>query len=254
MRVVIEASLISEKSGGFFRYIMDMINAINKYSREDEFIIYLNSNVRRIFRLELKQNIKVEFVKFPVRLSSIWYQIAFYCKLKKSGANVIHFPAGIPPLLLKHNGIVLTVHDLGFLCVPECYSKYMIYYWRLLKKSVVQAKKIITVSNNTKEDLIRFFSVPFEKIEVIYNFIPQRKIKFSCDYINNKLKKYKINCSDYVLYVGVVQPRKNLINLVRAYEIIKNNYSIPNKLVIAGLKKQKYLYIHHCMKDLVIHL
>ncbi len=103
-----------------------------------------------------------------------------------------------------------------------------------IKNSCRWAKTIIAVSNNTKKDLMRLYKVPEEKIKVIYegydadakSQIPNPKSK-----INPKLQ---IQNSKFLLFVGRLEERKNIAGIIKTFEILKEQYKLPHKLILAG--------------------
>ncbi|MFH1671371.1 MAG: glycosyltransferase family 1 protein [Candidatus Portnoybacteria bacterium] len=132
---------------------------------------------------------------------------------------------------------VMTFHDLSFVHHPEFFSWRKRLWQRFLMKTKEEAKKadkIIAVSESTKNDLINLYQIKEEKIKVIYSGVGEQFRP-----IDDKRKKEEIrekyNLPDsFILYFGTIEPRKNIIGLVKAFELIRKKYSI--RLVIAGTK------------------
>ncbi len=133
---------------------------------------------------------------------------------------------------------IITFHDLSFIHFPEFFSLRKRLWQRFLmdtKKEAQQADKIIAVSQSTKDDLVNFYKIKPEKIKVVYSGVG-RQFKP----VNNKQRtasnvKKKYNLPDkFILYFGTIEPRKNIIGLIRAFESVRKKY--PIKLVIAGEK------------------
>jgi glycosyltransferase involved in cell wall biosynthesis len=93
-----------------------------------------------------------------------------------------------------------------------------------IKKSCQWARRIISVSKNTKKDLMKLYAVPEEKIEVIYEGC-ENDLQVA---YNTKIAK------PYLLFIGRLEERKNIVNIINAFEILKEQYKIPHKLVLAG--------------------
>lgn len=138
---------------------------------------------------------------------------------------------------------VITIFDLSFIRFPEMFLKkdlYKLKHWT--EYSLRQAKKIITISEFSKKEIKDYYQVPEEKIAVAYpGYDEERfnsKIKKQKTKIKSLLKKFQIE-GDYFLYVGTLQPRKNLIRLLRAFFLLKNKGNQLNsekfKLVISGM-------------------
>jgi len=111
------------------------------------------------------------------------------------------------------------------------------------KGQAKRAQKIIAVSESTKKDLVEIYKIPAEKIKVVYSGISP---VFSMDQEESKnaaiKKKYRLP-DKYILYLGTIEPRKNIIGLIKAFELFKTKYLITDadyKLVIAGAKGWLY--------------
>ena len=133
---------------------------------------------------------------------------------------------------------IVTVHDLSFANLPMFYSlKMRAWHWFVSPaQKLKQANKIIAVSQNTKNDLKQTYGLPDSKIKVIYSGINQAE---NCEL---EAKDAKINLpGKFILFLGTLEPRKNIIGLIRAFEFLnKPEYS----LVIAGGRGWLYKKIY----------
>jgi glycosyltransferase involved in cell wall biosynthesis len=169
-------------------------------------------------------------------------------KRKALGENIDVFfsPAHYAPRFCPAP-VAVTIHDLSYLYYPEEFLKkdlYQLKNWT--KYSVDKAKKIIAVSQTTKKDLVKNYHLSDEKIEVIYNGY-ENKIRNPQSVIKN-LTPIKSG-ENYILYVGTLQPRKNISTLINAFkEFVKNNKKY--KLIIAGKKGWLYENIFSQVRDL----
>ncbi|MDZ7836906.1 MAG: glycosyltransferase family 1 protein [Actinomycetota bacterium] len=146
-------------------------------------------------------------------------------------ADVLHCPDFmIAPTLNKN--IVLTINDLAFIRYPQFNFDWFIKkYTRQVKANALRAKKIIAISNSTRQDIIEFFAIPSEKIEVIYP---------AADSVFTKLeqpdkavcKKYHLE-DQFILSVGTIEPRKNYPALIKAFNQLKKDFK-QLKLVVVG--------------------
>jgi len=175
----------------------------------------------------------------------LWSQIFLPFRLFKKDIDVFFSPAHYGPRF-SSIPLVVTIHDLSYIYYPNEFLKkdlYQLINWT--KYTVKKAKKIIAVSNSTKKDLVRVYRTPPEKIEVVYNGFNQYKgIRASA------LKEKNLQ-EPYILYIGTLQPRKNLINLIRAF--YKFNQIFPQfELIIAGKKGWLYEKIFNEVESLGI--
>jgi glycosyltransferase involved in cell wall biosynthesis len=174
-----------------------------------------------------------------------WTQIFLPLRLFKKEIDVFFSPAHYGPRLCPIP-LVVTIHDLSYIYYPDEFLKKDLYKLRnWTKYTVLKAKKIIAVSQSTKNDLIKIYKISPQKIKVIYNGFNQYKgIKASA------LKEKKLQ-KPYILYIGTLQPRKNLVNLIQAF--YKFNQIYPQfELIIAGKKGWLYQKIFEEVENLGI--
>jgi len=196
-----------------------------KANKELNFLIFLKE--KPIKKMPQSNN----FFKYEVvKGSFLWSQLFLPVKLfLKTNINVFFSPAHYLPRFTKIPSVV-TIHDLSYFYYPDDFlpsDLYKLKNWT--KYSVNKAKKIIAVSKTTKKDLMKFYQVPDEKIKVIYNGYEKNLITQS------PKNKNWIKDKNYILYVGTLQPRKNILTLIDAfYQFIK---SYPQfKLIVVGKK------------------
>jgi glycosyltransferase involved in cell wall biosynthesis len=136
---------------------------------------------------------------------------------------------------------VISVMDLSFLQFPELFNKsdmYQLKNWT--KYSVKKASKILTISNSSRNDIIETYNVPEKRVLTIYPGIKQSVALEPRVYAMNQLKaKYGIS-DNYILFVGTLQPRKNIGRLIEAFSKINNDDVKDLQLVIIG--KKGWLY------------
>ena len=152
---------------------------------------------------------------------------------------------------------VMTFHDLSFEKYPEFYSASK-NYWHFSmnpKKQARKADKIIAVSESTKNDLVGLYNINPEKIKVIYSGINSVfSIQYSVSSISKIKKKYNLP-EKYILYLGTLEPRKNIVGLIKAFEMFKRRRhsrmspAEDYKLVIAGSKGWLYRDIFKTVKN-----
>lgn len=168
---------------------------------------------------------KIETIKYDTPIYGIKEQIKFpYKELRRQKPDVLHVPHYNVPIFYRGK-MVVTIHDLTHLILPEflpnkfayIYAKFMI--WIALKK----ATKVITVSQNTKKDILKMFKVDPNKIEVIYNGVGEEFIKKEKKEIEYLYDKFAIpRDKKIIMYVGNLKAHKNLERLLEAYSKIEN--------------------------------
>lgn len=140
----------------------------------------------------------------------------------------------------KRAGNVLTIHDLAFLHHPEvAHDRVLKHHTRWVPYSIQLADQIITDSFHSKEDIIHFYKVPENKITVIHLAADDDMVAPIASKVDEIKLKYSLP-NYYLLYVGTIEPRKNIPFLLESFAMAKKRYKFPHKLVIAGAKGWKY--------------
>lgn len=164
--------------------------------------------------------------------------------LNRGKLDVFFTPGHYAPRFCP-TSLVMSIMDLAFLRFPRQFRKrdlYQLINWT--KRSVQQADHILTISEFSKKEIIHSYNYPANKITVTYPGVKKLNAQ------NVKiLEKYKIERNKYFLYIGTLQPRKNLIRLIKAFNILISQYP-GNRLVIVGKKGWLYEEIFDQVKKL----
>lgn len=144
--------------------------------------------------------------------------------------------------------VALTVHDLSPVVLPECFSlKGRAWHWFIrMRKMLERANLIFAVSEYTKYDIVRLFGIDEKKIVVTHEGVNNKLFNshISEAFLRNVRNIYNLP-GDFILFLATVEPRKNLLNLIEAFEQL----DLPTHLVIAGKKGWKYEKIFERIKN-----
>ncbi|MGZ5286110.1 MAG: glycosyltransferase family 4 protein [Flavisolibacter sp.] len=162
-----------------------------------------------------------------------WYDLRIPIILKKIKADVFVSPDGFASLSTKIPQC-LVVHDLGFLHHPDAYKKsHEVYMRHYMPKYLKKAKTIATVSQFSKEDIIKNYKTDPSRINVVYS--APKNIFHPVTFADQEATREKYTEGKaYFIYVGAIQPRKNLVNLLKAFSVFKKRQRSNMKLVLAG--------------------
>lgn len=154
--------------------------------------------------------------------------------------NLFHSTSYISPYFLNLPTI-LTVHDLLVYDYPAlCQSESVVYFRLFLRHSIKKATHIITVSQKVKDDIIRIFNVCPDKINVTHLGINPIFKRVTEGAVLAQIRKKYVIPEKYILFVGNLEPKKNLERLISAFSQLKSAKKIRHKLVIVGKKGWKY--------------
>lgn len=171
-----------------------------------------------------------------IRQNRLWTQLGLAIELRKHPVDVLFVPAHTLPLLRpKSIKSVVTVHDLGYEYLPQYHQfPHKLWLTYFTEYAVHNADALIAVSEATKADLITKFNVDSTKVNVVYEGYVPRNIE-SAD-IQVILEKYALK-KPYIIFVGTVQPRKNLERAIEAFALLKRDAQFQNlQFVIIGKK------------------
>ncbi len=248
MKIAIDArSLLPEQLTGIGNVAENISLAVMKSYPDEEYIYsYFAATGRKQKRERIKRMCLNERVKLKVcpYFSSRLYKIAstfLYIphRMFFGGADITHFYNFILPPGVKGKR-VCTIHDLAFLHYPETVSFLTRKMLTLnLKKTVKRADGIIAVSQYTADDIVKYYGVPREKIKVIYPGIDSEKFKpMPKESVLPVMEKHGLDYKNYLLYLGTIEPRKNLASLIRGYALTAKKLSSEGKfvpkLILAG--------------------
>ena len=252
---------MESKYSGVSEYTLNLLTEIFQQDQENQYKLFYNSGhdiSARMPKFDFP-NVEVISSRYPNKLFNNILQ-RFFCWPKidqKLGVDLFFVPnIGFISLSDKCKKII-TIHDLSFLRYGDFFSWKRQLWHKLInvKKIIKSFDLVIAVSENTKRDLIELCGVPEEKIKVIYSGIG-KEFKDYHDLISGEVKnpptpfikganivKNKYSLPDkFILFLGTIEPRKNIGGLIRAYSQFRDNNLGMNdvKLVLAGGKGWKF--------------
>lgn len=219
-KIYINGRFLTQKITGVQRYALEMVKEIDReinYNKNYEFIILVPPNIKQTISFN---NIKIKIVGHLK--GHLWEQIELPFYSRKG--LLLNF-CGCAPIIRKNQ--IVTLHDAAFCAIPESFSfKFRIWYRIMFYILGHRVKKILTVSNFSRKELNKYFSIDLNKIDITYNGIDHiLKVK------PNELifNKFHIEKNSYVLAVSSLNPSKNF------KLILKVAKQMPNiNFVIAG--------------------
>lgn len=253
-----EAKRIFHNQTGLGNYSRDLVRILSRFYPENQYLLYNPKPPKKqLFTIDSEQiSEKQPTGWFNRKFYNIWRQRTIVSDLKNDKVQLFHGLSGELPSGLKKAGIksTVTIHDLIFMRYPEFYSFFdrKIHFYKF-KKAAHNADRVIAISEQTKKDIIHYLKVPESKIDVIYQGC-QNVFKETFTDQEKRAVITKYNLPDqFVLNVGTVEIRKNVLAVVKAVQHI----AIP--LIIIGgetsyTQTVKQYISDHKMDDKVIFL
>lgn len=249
MKIGFDAKRAFYNTTGLGNYSRNIIQYLNQFYPKNEYLFF-SPKIKNSINFPNKN--KSTIIKpenfFSKKFQTLWRSFFIKNDIKKNNLDIFHglsneIPFGLQKIKTK---TIVTIHDLIFIRYPKLYKPIDRYiYNQKFKYSCKKANKIIAISEQTKTDIIEFYSIDKEKITVVYQGcspIFYKKIK---DEDKNRIrKKYNLPRS-YILSVGTIEERKNIFAAIKA--IAKGKIEVP--FVIVG-KATNYIYkLHEFIKS-----
>lgn len=253
MKIAINCAFFQPRGGGIKEYIYNLVSNLLLIDGENDYILYvLKDQLHFAQEAFPKARLKVmPYSSNQVIRRSLFENIFWRKEEETEKFDIFHSPFFHAPRF-KNTKIILTVHDLRFCVYPSTYTfKRLVFLRHAVRHSLTRANHIISISEFTKKELMRFYNLPSEKITTIHEAI--NRDKFSVENIerskcDNEVIDLLTN-KTFLFTLGHVEPRKNYISLVKAFKLLQMEY--PNiYLVIAGKKAQGYDEFSKIIKDI----
>ncbi len=247
MRIGVDYTAAVRQKAGIGRYVRELFRHLGRIDRNNSYVLL----VPRDSSLHpLPPNFRYLRLPFSERLMYIFWQrlrIPLPAEAFTGHLDLFHSPDFVLPPLASATSI-LTIHDLSFLRLPECFTANLLNYLsRAVPRSVRKADFILADSGNTRRDLVELMGVPPEKVEVLYAGVGE---EFRPSDGERARARYSLPRS-FILSLGTLEPRKNFANLIRAFALVKRELGPGNdlKLVIAGRKGWLYEEIFRAVEE-----
>ena len=168
----------------------------------------------------------------------LWEQFSAPFALERDKIDVVHATVNVAPLM-SGRPVVVTVHDLAFLRFPEQYPGVkQRYLTAMTRRSVEHAERVIAVSSSTRADVIHFYNVEPERVVVVPNGLDPAMRSIDDDAERTSFRHRHDLPERFILFLGTLQPRKNLIALMRAWARLDSATRLP--LVVVGAQGWMY--------------
>lgn len=229
MHIGIDARLVYHTRAGIGEYTLRLTQALARTFGEHHFTLLQDRRDKQ--SLLAAPNIKVAHTLVPSH-HRLEQQLLPWV-VNHLATDVFHSPDFIPPL---HSAgpSVITIHDLAFLIYPHFLTRDSARYYGQIDRAIRRANRIIAVSESTKHDLIKKLGASEDKITVIYEAAdPLFRPEEHAAALHHVQALFEIP-EDFILFVGTIEPRKNIPGLLRAYRRLRDKYKLTPALVLAG--------------------
>ncbi len=224
-------------NAGIGRYSFELLKAMLERNKQvnspDNFVVFYNSNNVNIDDLEVLENLGAELMEANFRHYSLGEQFFFPRLLNKYNFDLVHFPNFNVPIFYKGKYVV-TIHDMVHHQLSghkkSRYYKFLAYKY-IIAQAAKRSEAIFTVTEAAKKSITQLLSVESDKVIVTYE-APGQIIKNPGDF--TKLKETYLIKGPYLLFVGSLERKKNIINLCLGFDKLISKYHYDLDLVLLG--------------------
>lgn len=230
MRIGINGRFLAAKRTGVQRAAYNLIRALVNVDRENEYYLFTSED-----QLQNPDWAHPNVTVVPSRIregesfrNHFWEQFTLPRLANRHRIDLLHSPANLAPLFYGGRSVV-HIHDLCFVVNPQWFSfSFRTLYNLVIPRLARRAAKVITNSNNSRNDLLQFCNLSADRVSQVYWAVDDLFMQEPAPTADWHLK-------DYILYVGSLEPRKNIGTLLEAYELLRiSNPEIKTKLVLIG--------------------
>ncbi len=229
--------LLKDKLDGIGWFAFETFKRITQQHPEHQFIFFFDRPFHNDF--VFAENVTPVVLHPPSRHPVLWYlffEWSVVKALKKYKADVFISPDGWLSLRTKVKSLAV-IHDLNFEHFPQfvkfSHRLYMNYFFHRFAR---KADRIVTVSEYSKNDIATMYGISKDKIDVVFNG-SHDLYKPVNDEIKNKIRVTFTDGNPYFIFIGSLHPRKNLVNLFKAFDVFRKTYTTKTKLVLVGHKQ-----------------
>ena len=249
-RVAIDAQILRPAMSGVERAVHSLLKALHETAPEFEFLIYYPRGLGRPSEKDAP-NVRYRHPLIPNTFRPLricWDQAILPLRLRRDHIDLLHAPAYVGPLL-SHVPSVLTIYDMIALKFPHlCKRTNVLHYRLIMPPSARRAARIIVPSECTKRDVIALLRVPEEKLRVVpLGVSPAFRPVDDPARLAAMRRRYGLP-ERYILYLGNLEPKKNLPHLLRAFAEARRSGHITHRLVLAGQKAWRTDELHRTLR------
>lgn len=243
MKIAIDAREMVGAIAGKGRYVVELVKALASIDKENTYYLYSKEPID----VRLPDNFENVLIGGSPGLRQLWLA----SDVKQRSCNVLLSPTGYLPTLFSFVPTVTTIHDLALFITKDARPtlKTLIAEKLLLGLAVKKSKKILAVSQSTKDDLVKLFKVPAKKINVTLLGYDRELYKSLGRGDQAILESYTLD-PNYLLFIGTLEPRKNITGIIQAYSQLSDELREQYPLVIAGKKGWFYEEIFARVEEL----
>ncbi len=237
MKIAIDCRRISGEFAGLGSYTLNLVKGLAKIDASNEYLLFINpQGIKHL--ASIGDNFEIIEVKHDIEehlRSDPWKNLKLPGILSRQGVDCFLDPAYHLPIIDRaRHGMAVTIHDLAHYLKPRTNTIRYNSYMRLITRlSIAKAKAIITDSEFIRGEILQRFNIKPQRVHAVHLAISDDFRQLPEEIVKPVLEKYEVS-GDYILCATNMEPRKNIENLVKAYDILRVRCKASIRLVLAG--------------------
>jgi glycosyltransferase involved in cell wall biosynthesis len=236
---------------GIGTYIRSLLEYLARFDQTSEYVLVCRLQDQHVIRAMAPNFTPVVDGSRPY---SVAEQFTIPARLWQYHADIFHAPHYVLPPLVPCRSVV-TIHDCIHLMFPQYLPNRLAYGYAKfsLWAAAHRAERVLTVSETSKADIVRFCDVPADRVVVIYNSIDDRFRVAPADHeVQNTRERYQLD-GPFILYVGNIKPHKNLERLIEAFHLLRRDGFERLKLLVIGDQISRFPRLRHAVDHHKLH-
>lgn len=225
--IVVNARFLTQSVTGVQRYAIEISRELKKVYHVN--IVFVCP--RNIMHQEIADKLDAKII--GKHTGHLWEQLDLPLYLKRHGTSLLLCLCNMAPLFYKNK--IVTIHDVAYEVYPQTFNKLFLYTYRFMIPRIIKsAKKVITVSEFSKSEIVKYYGTDSQKIVVVYNAV-------SSDF--HKVEDKQMQNNKYILAVSSLNYRKNFIAVLEAFKIFQKGNNDVSLYIIGDLKNANFASI-----------
>lgn len=244
MNIGIDARPLIGNKSGIGNYLEQILRVWAKSSKQNDYYLFAHKDFNLPSELR-----SIGKIVLPLKPGTIWVQTAIPYLLDRYNIDLFWGPNySIPLIRPKKTKAVITVHDMVSFVYPETLPAKTVIHNRFgLPMYLHHADYVITESESTKRDILRFLDYPHSRVDITLLGVNQRFFQ-NISERDQILRKHDIDFP-YILSVGTIEPRKNLIGVIQAFFRLLKGHTVEHRLVVVGANGWKYSAVYELLES-----